>query len=188
MLKRYQKGKSMHDQWPDKDELKNRQFQVRLYEAPSSAFPGKLSTDTVKYVCMILNDYKKPNDGLKNYKSTTTITSLGSPIQFLQCDDMKECKTKTAGMELQEIHNGVVTHSDGWCAGPIDNETGVSIKVTNIERMEGVNFLGADGTTNEFAFQDNDIGLTGKTDGDGLMTGGGLPEILIKPGGILKAY
>lgn len=59
MLNKYKSGKTMYDSWVDKDLLKNRQFNVRLYQSPNSAFDSKLRSgaDTVKYVCMITNDY-----------------------------------------------------------------------------------------------------------------------------------
>lgn len=192
MLNRFFKlGKSMHDAWPAKDMLKNRQLNFRLYEAPEADFEGDLGdlgtgTGKVRYACMIINNYGGPNDGLSNYQASTTITSLGKDIRFLGCDDLNECQnTKVPASALRAKHHGIVTHSDGWCAGPIDNETGIAIKVTGIENLEGFNFLGGDGDVDEYGFRDNDIELKGTVDKNGLVTGGELPEIVIKPGGIL---
>lgn len=188
---KYQDGKSMHDSWFEKDKLKNRQLQFRLYEAPADAFNGKLATSskTVKYACMVINNYNGPNDGLGNYKTQTTITSLGEDIQFLQCDDMSECTTQGLSKTLVASHRGIVTHSDGFCVGPIDEKTGISIKVKGVQLLEGINFLGGDGTENEFGFQEGSgIGMTGKVDTNGLVADGDVPEIFIKPGGILKEY
>lgn len=55
--------------------------------------------------------------------------------------------------------------------------------MSGIENIEGINFLGSDGDTTEYFFGEG--GLTGTVDENGLVHGGALPEIIIKPAGIL---
>lgn len=56
------------------------------------------------------------NDGSKDCKAKTIITSLGEKIQFLRCDGRSESKVKCAGKVLKAKHHMIVTQSDG-CYG-----------------------------------------------------------------------
>jgi hypothetical protein len=186
MVKKFQNGggASLHDSWPDKASLKLRQLNIRLYQSEDA---------TEKFVCTIIGSWGGDNDGLGNYKVHSTITGRnGQPLRFMQCDDWSgksgtgECAAPFSGTTLTANHNGMVTHTDGWCAGPLTgNGDSIGIKFDGVENIEGVNFLGGDGEASEFTFIDSNVGLIGEVDNNGLVHGGSVPQIIIKPFGIL---
>lgn len=132
------------------------------------------------------------NDGLGNYKIKTTVSSPeNEKLSWLQCDDWSgtrgkgECSAPYSGTNLKDSHRGIVTHSDGWCVGPLqDNGNTISIVFDEIDNFEGINFLDSDGEVGEFMFEDSEHGLSGAIGTNGLATGGAIPEILIRPYGI----
>jgi hypothetical protein len=176
-------GVSMHDTWPDKDSLKQRQLNIRLYQSQDSS---------TRFVCTIINSWGGENDGLGNYRVTSTITGRNQQtLNFMQCDDWTgstrsgECNAPYSGTELTANHVGMVIHTDGWCVGPLEaNGNTIGIKFDGVENMNGLNFLGSDGEASEYSFLDSTVGLTGTVDGNGLVHNGSVPLILIKPSGI----
>lgn len=123
----------------------------------------------------------------------STIKSLsGEKLSWLQCDDWSgarnrgECKTPYSGTSLTASHYGLVTHSDGWCVGPLRyNGNAISIAFESVQNFEGINFLGSDSEATEFLFADPESGMSGPVDATGLVQQDGtVPEIIIKPYGI----
>lgn len=114
----------------------------------------------------------------------------GEDIRFMQCDDSDECADiNKAGPVLKASNKATPKHSDGWCVGPIDSETGVKIEITGVKKMLGVNFLDSTSSVADFVFEEQKALLEkpgNSVDEDGLFSGD-LPEIIIKPGGISKA-
>lgn len=80
----------------------------------------------------------------------------------------------------------MVTHSDGWCVGPLRyNGNAISIAFESVQNFEGINFLGSDSEATEFLFADPETGMSGSVDSTGLVQQDGtVPEIIIKPYGI----
>lgn len=57
-----------------------------------------------------------------------------------------------------------------------------------MQNIKGINFLGSDGVVDEYMFATRDAGLAGSVDSNGLVANGVVPEIIIKPAGILAQY
>jgi hypothetical protein len=179
-------GTGVNNKWPSKETLKHRQINVRFYQ-------GDSRPDTNKFVCAIINDWEN-DDGLGNYQVDSEIWSLtGDTIQFKQCDDWSpanaeagsgECQGPLSATTLYAHHSGLVTNSDGWCAGPLRSGNVLSIKFSNLEKIEGINFQGSDGAVTEYKFAQSIAGLTGTVDSDGLVTRGAIPDIFISMDGI----
>lgn len=94
-----------------------------------------------------------------------------------------------SGNVLNANFYGLITHSDGFCVGPLTMDgNAISIKTTNVQKIEGINFLGSDAKATQYSFAGGEGGLTGSVDGNGLVSNGALPEIIINPAGILANF
>ncbi len=147
----------------------------------------------VNALCRI-NTYGISDDGLGSYGVHSKIrSSSGSALSFLACDDWigqsqpGECAAPLHGAELNAYHYGIISHTDGWCAGPLPMDGGsVTVEFTEIQNLRGINFLGSDGPV-EITFQNGEAaGMSGDVDTNtGLVVGGVIPKITINPSGIL---
>lgn len=176
------KGDGLHGLWPDVNTLKSRQLNFRLYQGDSD--PNS------KFVCMVINSWQFVNDKAPNYRVATEISAEnGGAMKWMQCDDLNhsndgsECQAPTETGILHASHFGMGIYSDGWCAGLLLENT-VSIRLSGIENLVGMNFLGSDGAVSEYLFADMP-GFKGELTEDGwAKKNGSIPEIKINLAGI----
>lgn len=178
-------GDGLHGLWPDVQSLKSRQLNFRLYQGDSHP--------ESKFICMVINSWKFVDDKGKNYKVSTEISAEnGDVLKWMQCDDLSHRKSRSEciapGQEssiLKAKHAGLGIYSDGWCAGPLlENGNTVSIRLSGIENLVGINFLGSDSSVSEYLFADMP-GYQGELTQNGwAKKDGSLPVIKINLAGI----
>lgn len=166
----------MSDAWDHPETLRYRHITMRMYQRTSGE----------PFLCAVYNTYGVPSDGLGLMKVTVTITGLaGQALSWVACDDKKEC-TGGPSSTLQATHSLVFTHSDGWCVMPVSaHGEGISVKFDNVNGFEGVTFQLSDAAEDVFYFRgDQDKGMTGTIDDNGLVSNGAVPEIVFNLAGI----
>lgn len=172
---------NMADKWDHHDTLRYRHVTMRLYK----------STNGEMFLCGIYNTYGVPNDGLGRMKISVEIRSVGGEeLRWVACDDRNECRGGGSDV-LRATHVLAFTHSDGWCVSPVESQEGVTVKFSEMDGFEGISFQLSDGVDEAYYFMDEVeggvVGMTGTVDGNGLVKGGSMGEILFNVGGIAVA-